>query len=101
MPYKTDTQKLDSPFLKRTVKLLPCQKEMILYWSGVGYSQRKLAAMFKVSRRTIQFILDPEALKENIKRRHERGGHKQYYNKEYNNAATNKHRKYKHKILPK
>lgn len=88
MPYKTDTQKLDSPFLKRTVKLLPCQKEMILYWTKLGHSQRRLAAMFHVSRRTITFIQDPDKLKENIKRRHERGGHKQYYDKEYNNVPA-------------
>lgn len=43
-------------------------------------SQRKCAEMFNVSRRTIQFLWDPEKLKRNIQRRQERGGTKQYYN---------------------
>lgn len=100
MPYKTDSEKLDSPFLKRSVKLLPCQKEMINFWSKVmGYSQRQLAKMFNVSRRTIQFTIDPLKLKANIERRNERGGTKQYYNKDYHNSAMKDHRKYKHKTL--
>lgn len=102
MPYKTDKDKLDSPFLKRTVKLLPCQKEMIVYWSKVmGYSQRQLAKMFNVSRRTIQFTVDPDKLKANIERRNERGGTKQYYNKDYHNAAMRDHRSYKSRTLNK
>lgn len=36
------------------------------------YSQRQLAAMFGVSRRTIQFILDPKKLEQNLNRRRER-----------------------------
>lgn len=100
MPYKTDKLKLDSPFLKRTAKLLPCQKEMIIYWSKVmGYSQRQLAKMFNVSRRTITFIIDPEQLKQNKERRLERGGSKQYYNKEKHNLEMKKHRNYKYQTL--
>ncbi len=100
MPFKTDKQKLDSPFLKRTVKLLRCQKEMIIYWSKVkGYSQRQLAKMFSVSRRTIQFIIDPEKLKNNLERRKERGGTKQYYKKDSHNAAMKEHRRYKSNTL--
>lgn len=99
MPYKTDKDKLGSPFIKKSVKLLPCQKEMVVYWSGVGYSQRQLARMFHCSRRTIQFIIDPEKLKQNLLRRQERGGTKQYYDKDYHNAAMKHHRKYKYDIL--
>jgi len=99
MPYKTDKAKLDSDFLKKSVKLLPCQKEMIIYWSGMGYSQRQLAAMFHCSRRTIQFIIDPDKLKQNLLRRQERGGTKQYYDKEKHKEYMKTHRRYKYKTL--
>ena len=99
MPRKTDSKTLNSPFLKRSAKLLPCQKEMILYWRERGESQRSLARMFNVSRRLITFVLDPEKQAENLKRRAERGGSKTYYNKEKHREYTKEHRKYKYKIL--
>lgn len=101
MPYSTEKQKLGSEFLDKRTKLLPCQKERIfqMYHKEGGFSQRGLAKMFGVSRRTIQFILDPEKLTENKKRREERGGTKIYYDREKNNAYQNKHRKDKHKLL--
>lgn len=99
MPRKTDSKTLGSPFLKRSAKLLPCQKEMILYWRERGESQRSLARMFNVSRRLITFVLDPEKQAENLKRRAERGGSKTYYNKEKHRECIRNHRKYKHEIL--
>ena len=100
MPYKTEKLKLDSKFLDRRVKLLDCQKEMIVWWRNEkGLSQRKLADMFGVSRRTIQFILDPRKLEENKERREERGGSKQYYDKDKVKNYMKTHRKYKHQIL--
>ena len=100
MPYRTEKEKLGSPFLNRRVKLLPCQREMVVYHRDkFGTSQRLLAQLFKVSKRTIQFILDPEKLEENKKRRAERGGSKQYYNKEYHADKMKEHRQYKHKTL--
>lgn len=100
MPYKTEKLKLDSKFLDRRVKLLDCQKEMVVWWRNErNLSQRKLAEMFGVSRRTIQFILDPRKLKENKERRKERGGSKQYYDKDKNNQYMKTHRKYKHSTL--
>lgn len=101
MPRKTDTKPIDNPFQDRRVKLLPCQREMVNYWRERGLSQRKLAAMFKVSRRTITFILDPEKHKENLKRREERGGSKAYYVKEDNTKAMREHRRYKKEIFKK
>ena len=100
MPYKTDKQKLGDPFLKRSCKLLPCQKEMVLYWTNQGLSQRKLAKLFNCSRRLITFIQDPKKKEDNLKRRNETGGSKQYYNRKKHNAAMKDHRRYKHKILP-
>lgn len=101
MPRITDIKPIDNPFQDRRVKLLPCQKEMVHYWSKRGLSQRKLAAMFKVSRRTITFILDPEKKKENLKRREERGGTMQYYDKEKHTNSIREHRNYKKDIFKK
>lgn len=52
--------------LDRRRKLTEEQKKEI-FENKLGLSQRKLAAMYEVSRRTIQFILDPEKLIENKK----------------------------------
>ena len=53
---------------------------------------------YGVSRRTIQFILDPEKLLENKKRRAERGGWKQYYDKDAHTEAIKEHRSYKQEL---
>ena len=102
MPRKTDKIPLKDPFLKKSAKLLPCQKEMVIYWREIkGLSFNKIALIFKVSKRTIQFICDPEKQKENLQRRKERGGSAQYYNKEANTSQIRVHRQYKNSILPK
>ncbi len=44
-------------------------------------SQRKTAKLWNVSKRTIQFILNPEKRIENVKKRNLRGGSQIYYNK--------------------
>ena len=100
MPYKTEKMKLDSPFLDRRCKLLPCQKEMMIWWWKEGLSQRALARMFNVSRRLVQFTCMPEKLEQCMERRAERGGWKQYYKGGEEWAKTMQdHRKYKHKLL--
>lgn len=100
MPSKTDSIPLGSNIIRRTAKLLDCQKEMIKWWrSQKGYSHNALAKMFGVSKRTIQFILDPKKKEENLKRRQERGGWKQYYNKEDHAKAIKEHRGYKKELL--
>lgn len=100
MPFKTDKENLKTNILRRTSKLLDCQKEMIKWWrQEKGYSHNHLAKMFGVSKRTIQFILNPEKKAENLKRRQERGGWKQYYNKEDHAASMKEHRKYKYNLL--
>lgn len=100
MPYKTEKIRFDCPFFDKRSKLLPCQKEMIVYYSKRGYSQRKLAAMFNVSRRLITFIIDPQKLKKNYEARLELGGSKIYYKggPEWAEAVRN-HRRRKHSIL--
>jgi len=102
MPYKTDKMKLNSPFLDRRTKLLPCQKEMVVYWTEKGLSQRKLAKMFNVSRRLITFIQDPKKKEKDLQNRAERGGSKIYYKGGEKWAETQRnHRRYKHQVLSK
>jgi len=94
MPYKSEEIKIAGTKHDRRIKLTPEQKEEI-YQNKLGLSQRALAKEYGVSRRTIQFILDPEKLKENIKRRKERGGTMQYYNSSEWAKTKKEHRKYK------
>lgn len=100
MPYKTEKLKLGSPFLDLRIKLLPCQKEMVLHWTKEGLSQRQLAKMFKVSRRLITFIQDPKKHEKNLENRAARGGSKIYYKGgEEWNETMKKHRRRKHELL--
>jgi transposase len=100
MPYKTEKLKLESPFLDKRVKLLPCQKEMVIYWTNQGLSQRKIASMFKVSRRLITFIQDPKKKEKDLENRAARGGSVIYYKggEEWNETMKT-HRRRKHELL--
>jgi hypothetical protein len=100
MPYKTDKDKLNCPFFDKRVKLLPCQKERLILLYKNGTSQRKLAKIFNVSRRLIQFIIFPEKKVRDLELRELRGGSKHYYKGGEEWAKTQRiHRKYKYKIL--
>ena len=100
MPYKTDKLKLDCPFFDRRSKLLPCQKERLILLYNQGYSQRKLAAIFSVSRRLVQFVTCPEKKAKDLQNRRDRGGSKIYYKGgEEWNAIVRDHRKHKYQIL--
>ena len=98
MPYKSEKLKIAGTKYDRRVKLTPEQKEEIRK-NVQGLSQRKLAIMYEVSRRTIQFILDPEKQKENLKRKAERGGYSQYYDKDKNAEYVREHRRYKQSLF--
>ena len=99
MPSKTDLLALNDPFLKRSSKLLPCQKEMVKHWYDNGTSITQIAKDFKVSKRLIQFILFPERKEKNIIDRQMRGGSKIYYVKEKHTKAIREHRQYKKEVL--
>ncbi len=102
MPRKTDIEPLNDFFIDRRTKMLPCQKEMAKWWyQDQGLSIRAISRMFNVDKRTIQFLLFPERLKKNIQDRKERGGWKQYYNKNEHASITKEHRNYKKKVLTK
>lgn len=97
MPRKSDIIPINNENLDRRVKLTVADKLRIKELSEV-YLQRYLAAMFNCSRRSIQFIIDPEKHAENLKRRAETGGSKQYYNREANTISMREHRNYKSKL---
>jgi DNA-directed RNA polymerase specialized sigma24 family protein len=99
MPFKTDKLKLGLKVLKRSSRLLDCQKERILAMYGEGVSITQLGKIFHCNKRTIQFLLFPERLKKNIELRKERGGSKIYYIKEKHTKAIREHRQYKYKTL--
>ena len=102
MPYKSDKISINNELLDRRVKLTQEDKRRIkeLYESGT-HSQRSLAKLYNVSRRSIIFIIHPERLEENKLRRKERGGSKIYYDREYHNEKMKEHRKYKNELLKK
>ena len=100
MPYKFETdKKLINKEDDRRRKLSDNQKKLMvdMYKSG-EYSQRKLAIEFGVSRRLVQFIVDPDKQRLNYERRLENGGSKQYYDKDKHTDAIREHRRYKKEL---
>ncbi|RKY72539.1 MAG: hypothetical protein DRP97_00465 [Candidatus Latescibacterota bacterium] len=79
----------------RRIKLTPKMKEEIVKQYARGdVSTRELAREWDVSRKTIQYTLDPEKAKRNYARRVETGGSKQYYDKDKQREYMRKHRKH-------
>ena len=99
MPYKHINYKIPKE-LDRRCKLSNDDRETIRSLKD-KYSQRQLAKMFDVSRRLIQFILYPDKYKENLERRKERGGSKQYYDKDKWRNTMKEHRSYKQELYLK
>lgn len=100
MPYKTEKMTLPRE-LDRRVKVTDEDRAEIRRLHKEGVAIREIARRFegKTSRRNIQYILFPERLAENRKRREERGGWRQYYDKETHRKQVREHRRYKHKVL--
>jgi len=100
MPRKTDVMKIDTPFLDRRVKLLPCQRERVYqmhHRENVGI--RHLSRIFNVNKRLIQFLCYPERLQANMEARKNRGGSAKYYSTSKNTKAKREHREYKKEVL--
>lgn len=97
MPYKHTDFKIRREDDKR-VKLSLQDREEIKRQYVYIQSQRKLAKAWNVSRRLIQFILDPQKLKRNLELRELRGGSKIYYNKEKWKIQMKRHRQRKQKL---
>lgn len=100
MSSKIDKMSISNKSLDRRVRLSDDDRKKIkeLFFDE-NYSKRKLANIFNVSRRTIQFIISPEKLEENKKRRTERGGSKVYYDKNKHKNFMKSHRNYKKKLF--
>jgi transposase InsO family protein len=100
MPRKTDSIPINNELLDRRVKLTKAQKAEI-FMNRDGLSQRGLARLYGVSRRTIQFILDPEKKVRDLANRKARGGSKIYYDREKHTKAIREHRDYKKSLNEK
>lgn len=98
MPYKSEKIIIAKSEFDKRIKLSESDKEEIKRLSS-EYSQRYLAKIFGVSRRTIVFTIYPERLVENKKRRIERGGSKQYYDREKQRDYIKTHRRYKQELF--
>lgn len=99
MPALVDKRPLGSLFLDRRVKLLPCQRERMVAMRKEGMSLRQLAKVFRVDKRTVQFVCDPEKLEACKGARARRGGSKRYYVKTKNTVAMARHRKHKREVF--
>ena len=64
-----------------------------------GMSLRQLAKVFKVDKRTVQFVCDPEKLEASQAARERRGGSKRYYRTDRNTKAMREHREHKKKVF--
>ena len=95
MPYKSEKIIIAGSKFDRRIKLTDQQREEIM---KSNLSQRKLAEMYGVSRRLIQFIKHPERYERNKKLRELRGGSKIYYDKDKNREAIKEHRRYKQNL---
>lgn len=99
MPRKTDIVAIKDPFLDRRTKILPCQREMVHYWYGIGTSIHGIAKIFKVNKRLIQFELFPERKKKNLEHRRDRGGSSVYYDRQKHTGAIREHREHKKEVF--
>ena len=102
MPYLSSKIIIAGTKHDRRIKLTPEDKvEIKELYKLPKWSQRGLAKKYGVSRRLIQFVLNPQMLEENKKRRAERGGSKQYYKKDTWKKVMREHRNYKQKLYIK
>lgn len=98
MPYKSDKIIIAGSDKDRRIKLSEEDKQEIRTLAS-SLSQREIARKFKISRRLVSFVLNPSALEENKKRRAERGGWKQYYNKDAHAKSMRETGRYKHRLF--
>lgn len=100
MPYKSEKINISGTSYDRRRKLSEDQKEYIRWLHEEEHvSKHKLAEMFNVSRRTIQFTIDNDKYehnRENFKKRRADGRYKQ--SKEEWAQTIREHRQYKHKL---
>jgi hypothetical protein len=99
MPYKAEKAGHIKPADDKRVKLTDEQREKIReLYQLPDWSQRRLAGEYGVSRRLIQFIVDPEKDKRQKELFAERRKDGRYYNKDRHTEAIREHRHHKHKL---
>lgn len=96
MPYISEKIKIAGGKYDRRIKLT--EQDRIDISNIKNMSIRAIARLYGVDKRTIQFILFPDRLERNKKLREERGGSKQYYNKDKYKDYVKNTRRYKHKL---
>lgn len=98
MPYKSEKIKIAHTKFDRRIKLSEEQEKLIKELYAKGLSQRKIAGIVGVDRKTIYNILNPEKYLEQLKSNRENKTWKKYYNKENNSKAIKKTRRYKQNL---
>jgi transposase len=99
MSYKLDHFTIGKDKDKR-IKIPETEHERIReLYKDPKTSQRTIAKMYNVSRRLIQFILDPEKEKQNKAQAKAQGGYKRYYDKAKRREYMQRHRDYKRELL--
>lgn len=102
MPRKSDRIPINDKTKDKRVKLTEEQRESIREEYKLGtISTRALAEKYGVSRRTIQFVIDPEKLKRNKQLFAERQKDGRYYDKDKHREYMKKHRDYKKYLYSK
>lgn len=97
MPYKSEKIKLPQEYDRRR-KLMDEQKEVIQHKYSTGlYSLNNLAKEYKVSKKTILLIVNPESKRKNDERLKEHWRDYQPTKKE-RNKITAEHRRYKQEL---
>ena len=99
MPYKSEKIKIAGSLYDKRIKLTEQDREDIKNLTGM--SIRGIARMYGVDKRLIQFILFPERHQKNLLDRKNRGGSKQYYNREKQRQYMKKHRNHKQELYIK
>jgi len=97
MPYKCEKLHIPKEKDKRRKLTEEDKSEIKKHYGKI--SQRKLAKIFCVSRRLIQFIGDPTKKERDLLLRKLRGGSAAYYNKNKHKDYMKKHRRRKQKLF--
>lgn len=102
MPYKFDSIPINNPKHDRRVKLtVEDRKNIVEEYAKGGISQNGLAKKYNVSKRLVQFVLNPEKEKIVKKQFAERQLGGRYYDKDKHNDSMRKHRAYKKELYSK
>ena len=100
MPYTSEKIKIEGTKFDKRIKLTCKEKDKIVSLIN-KVSTNECARMFNVSKRTIQFLWYPERKERNLQLRQERGGWKQYYDKNERKETMKEHRHYKQELYLK